>query len=191
VTRTPDLDKWLPDPALRVFHQRRSTASADDLWQAARAVRLGDTAVLGRLVSWRIPGLPREEGFDELFRQPPFMVLEECEHVLVSGLVGRIWTLRRDYPQLRSSQEFRDWSQSGTARVLIANWIAPADGHGSVIAAEARVDAIGTRGRLGLRAVRPLVRSFEHLVGSDGITAAVRRAERGARAGNHSALPGG
>jgi hypothetical protein len=191
VTGTPDLDKWLPDPALRVFHQRQSTASVDDLWQAARAVRLGDTAVLGRLVRWRIPDLPREEGFDDLFRQPPFMVLEEREHVLVSGLVGRIWTLRRDYPLLRSSQEFRDWSQPGTARVVIANWIAPAHGDGSVIAAEARVDAIGTRGRLGLRAVRPLVRSFEHLVGSDGITAAVRRAERRAGAGNHSAPPGG
>jgi hypothetical protein len=183
----PDLDKWLPDPALRVFHRRQSTASVDALWRAARAVQLSDTAVLGRLVRWRIPDLPRNEGYDDLFRQPPFMVLEEHEHELVSGLVGRIWTLRRDYPLLRSEQEFRDWSEPGTARVLIANWIAPADGGGSVIAAEARVDAMGTRGRLGLRAIRPLVRSFQHLVGSDGITAAVRRAEREAGAGNHSA----
>jgi len=141
-------------------------------------------------VRWRIPGLPREEGFDDLFRQPPFMVLEEREHMLVSGLVGRIWTLRRDYPQLRSGQEFRDWSQPGTARVVIANWIAPAGGDGSVIAAEARVDAIGSRGRLGLRAVRPLVRSFEHLIASDGISAAVRRAERRV-AGNLSPGSGG
>lgn len=188
MTGTPDLDKWLPDPALRVFHRRESTASVDGLWRAARAVQLSDTAVLGRLVRWRIPGLASEEGYDDLFRQPPFMVLEEREHVLVSGLVGRIWTLRRDYPLLRSGEEFRDWSESGTARVVIANWIVPAAGGGSVIAAEARVDAIGTRGRLGLRAVGPLVRSFQHLIGSDGIAAAVRRAERemGADAGNLS-----
>jgi hypothetical protein len=186
VTGTLDLDKWLPDPALRVFHRRESTASVDALWQAARAVQLSDTAVLGRLVRWRIPGLPRDEGYDDLFRQPPFTVLEEGEHMLVSGLVGRIWTLRRDYPQLRSSEEFRHWSQSGTARVAIANWITPADGGGSVIAAEVRVDAIGARGGLGLRAVRPLVRSFQQLIGSDGITAAVRRAEREAGAGNLS-----
>ena len=190
MTETPDLDKWLPDPALRVFHRRQSTASVDALWRAARAVQLSDTAVLGRLVRWRIPGLPREEGFDDLFRQQPFLVLEEREHLLVSGLVGRIWTLRRDYPQLRSDREFRDWSEPGTARVVIANWIAPAEG-GSVIAAEARVDAIGARGRLGLRAVRPLVRSFQHLIGSDGITAAVRRAERRPAPGNLSPGSGG
>ncbi len=180
MTGPPDLDQWLPDPDLRVFHRRESSVSAEHLWDAARSVRLSDTAVLGRLVRWRIPGLPGQEGFDDLFRQPPFMVLEEAERLLVSGLVGRIWTLRRDYPHLRSAQDFRDWSESGTARVVIANWILPADRGGSVIAAEARVDAIGARGRLGLRAVRPLVRSFQHLVGSDGITAAVRRAERGA-----------
>jgi hypothetical protein len=191
VTGTPDLDKWLPDPALRVFHRRESTASVDALWRAARAVQLSDTAVLGRLVRWRIPDLPRQEGFDDLLRQPPFMILEEREHVLVSGLVGRIWTLRRDYPLLRSEQEFRAWSQPGTARVVIANWIAPAEGGRSVIAAEARVDAIGARGRLGLRAVRPLVRSFQHLIGSDGITAAVRRAERDAETGNLSPGSGG
>ena len=40
------------------------------------------------------------------------------------------------------------------------------------------MEAIGARGRLGVSAVRPLVRSFGHLIGSDGINAAVRRAER-------------
>jgi hypothetical protein len=191
VTRTPDLDKWLPDPALRVIHTRESSASADELWRAARSVQLADAALLGRLVRWRIPGLPREEGFDQLFRQPPFMVLEEAEHLLVSGLVGRIWTLRRDYPELASAQEFRDWSENGTARVVIANWITPGpDGH-TTIGAEARVDAIGARGRIGLRAIRPLVRSFQGLVGSDGINAAVRRAERRAVDGNLSPPTGG
>ncbi len=176
---TPDLDKWLPNPALRVTHRRESSASAEDLWQAARATRLSDTALLGRLVRWRIPGLGREVGFDELFRQPPFMVLEEAEHMLVSGLVGRIWTVRRDYPQLGSAEEFRSWSRGGTARVVIANWVQPSGGDRWALAAEARVQPIGARGRVGVGAVRPVVRTFEHLVGSDGINAAVRRAERG------------
>ena len=52
------------------------------------------------------------------------MVLEEGEDGLVSGLVGRIWTLRRDYPQLSDAEEFQHWSQRGTARVLFANWVA-------------------------------------------------------------------
>jgi hypothetical protein len=177
---TPDLDKWLADPAIRVAHRRHSAVSADDLWQAAKEVRLADAAVLGRLVRWRIPGLARDEGFDDLFRQPPFMVLEEGEHLLVSGLVGRIWTLRRDYPSLHSAQEFQEWSEGGTARVVIANWAQAGTGDrsGSTLAAEARVEAIGARGRLGVSAVRPLVRSFQHLIGSEAINAAVRRAER-------------
>jgi hypothetical protein len=179
VSAAPDLDKWLAKPALRVVHRRESSVSAAKLWQAAREVRLADTAVLGRLVRWRIPGLPRELGYDGLFRQPPFIVLEEGEHALVSGLVGRIWTLRRDYPRLDSPDEFAQWSRGGTARVVIANWAQPRDGGGSVLAAEARVEAVGAQGRLGVAAVRPVVRAFQQLVGSEGISAAVRRAERG------------
>lgn len=177
MSAAPDLDAWLPDPALRVSHRRQSSVGAEALWQAAREVGLSDTAVLGRLVRWRIPGLARDLGYDDLFRQPPFTVLEETEHGLVSGLVGRIWTLRRDYPTLGSAEEFVQWSRGGTARVVIANWAVERDGGGSALIAEARVEAVGTQGRLGVAAVRPVVRAFQHLVGSEGINAAVRRAE--------------
>jgi hypothetical protein len=92
----------------------------------------------------------------------------------VSGIVGRIWTLRRDYPELRDPEDFRAWSTPGTARVAFANWI-----DGDALFSETRVDAFGVQGRLGLRAVRPLVRAFQGLIGSDGIAAAVSLAERG------------
>lgn len=176
----PDLDSWLDRPSIRVSHRRASSAAAPDLWQAAQQVRLSDTQVLGRLIRWRIPGLPRDLAFDQLFRQPPFMVLQEDEHCLVSGLVGRIWTLRRDYPQLGSAQEFLEWSTSGTARVVIANWITTDERDESrcALAAEARVQSIGAQGRMGVAGVRPLVRTFGYLVGSEGIGTAVRRAER-------------
>jgi hypothetical protein len=175
----PDLDRWLPDPALRVSHRRESTASADALWEAARSVRLSDTAMLGRLIRWRIPGVGRSDYFDELFRQPPFIVLDDDEErALISGLVGRIWTLRRDYPRL-TPDEFRQWSQRGTARVVFANWVEPAGaGRRSALASEVRVEPLGLQGRRGLAAVGPLVRAFQHLVGTEGIAAAVRRAER-------------
>ncbi len=177
----PDLDQWLPDPSLRVHHSRDSTVSPDALWDAARSVALSDTALLGRLVRWRIPGLARDTTFDTLFREPPFSVLAEGEHALVSGLVGRIWTLRRDYPQLDSPQAFCDWSERGTARVLLANWALEREDGRSSLVSEARVQALGSQGRVGLAAVRPVVRAFQNLVGSEGIGAAVRRAERRAR----------
>ena len=176
---TPDLDQWLPNPSLRVSHRRESSASAERLWEAAQTVRLSDSRRLGRLVRWRIPGLPAELAFDELFRAPPFIVLDEQPgRLLVSGLVGRIWTLRRDYPKLNDPEEYRDWHRPGTARVLFANWIDESPGHQATIHAEARVEAIGAQGRVGVAAVRPLVRAFGSLIGSDGIELAARRAEQ-------------
>jgi hypothetical protein len=171
---TPDLEQWIPKPALRIAHRRQSAASATELWEAAEAIRVCDTALLGRLIRWRIPGTGARQRFSELFASPPFLVLERGETSLVSGLVGRIWTLRRDYPRLEDPEEFRGWAVRGTARVVFANWAADGALH-----SEARVEAFGSQGRLGLAAVRPLVSAFQHLIGSEGIQAAVRRAEGG------------
>lgn len=176
---TPDLDHWLPDPSLRIVHCRETSASADQLWAAAQALKVCDARLLGRLIRWRIPGVPAQLTYDELFRQPPFMVLEaDADHALVSGLVGRIWTIRRDYPQLSDPEEFRHWSQPGTARVVFANWLSEGARRRTRLTSEVRVDSSGVKGRIGLAAVRPLVASFHGLIGSDGIAAAVRRAER-------------
>ncbi len=170
--RMVDLDEWLPDPDLRVHHRRATGAEPDELWRAAQAVRLQDARMLGRLVRWRIPGLVPSTSFGELFTNPPFIVLEHQPHALVAGLVGKIWTLRRDYPLLSGPDEFRAWSKRGTARVVFGHWVEP-DGALNV---EARVAAIGVEGRVGLAAVRPLVSRSHRLIASDGLEAAVRRA---------------
>ena len=173
----PDLDAWLPEPSLRVSHRRASRASPDELWAAALQVRLADTGLLGRLVHWRIPGLARGDGFDALFREPPFVVLQTGERALVSGLVGRIWTLRRDYPELSGADEFRAWSDRGTARVVFANWVTASGDGGAELCSEVRVQAFGVQGRVGVAAMRPLVGRFQGLVGSEGLDAAVKLAE--------------
>jgi hypothetical protein len=173
-----DLDRWLPDPDLRVHHRRETDADAEALWQAAQSIRLGDAGMLGRLVRWRIPGLPKTTSFDHLFRNPPFVVLADEPGGLAAGLVGKIWTLRRDYPSLSGPGEFRSWSQAGTARVAFAHWVEPA-GTGTALVSEARVVALGIEGRIGLAAVRPLVASSHRLIVSDGIDAAVRRVDGG------------
>jgi hypothetical protein len=173
-----DLDAWLPNPSIRVSHRRESTADPQTLWQTAQRIRLSETRMLGRLVRWRIPGVPANASFEELFRNPPFAVLHSDESALVSGLVGRIWTLRRDYPRLGDPEEFRQWSRSGTARVLFAHWVEPAGDGRSALVSEARVQALGAQGRVGVAAVRPLVRGFNYLIGTDGMEVAVRRAER-------------
>ena len=173
-----DLDDWLPNAGLKLRHERSSArVSPQELWDAAMAVTIGETGVLGGLIRWRIPGTTRELGFGELFAQPPFAVLARGERWLVSGLVGRIWTLRRDYPRLSGPEQFRGWDRGGTARVCFGFWVT--EGHTGVLVSEARVEPVGFQGRLGVGAVAPLVRRFGGLVGSEGLAAAVRRAERG------------
>ena len=176
----PDLDHWLPNPSMRVAYRRETDAAPERLWDAGRAVKLTDARRLGRLVRWRIPGLAPDLTFDEMFHAPPFLVLsEDAGRALVSGLVGRIWTLRRDYPRLTDPEEFREWSTGGTARVLFANWVEQTPSGRAALQSEVRVEAIGVQGRVGVAAVRPLVGTFGNLIGSDGIEAAVWRAERG------------
>jgi hypothetical protein len=171
------LDAWLPDPAIRVTHRRASSAAPDRLWDATRAVRLSDTRLLGRLIGWRIPGVRAAMTFDALFRAQPFVVVGEEELALVSGLVGRIWTLRRDYPDLSEPEEFAAWSTPGTAKVVFANWVDADSDEGAVLRSETRVQAFGVQGQVGLTSVRPLIGAFNHLVFSDAMAVAVRRAE--------------
>jgi hypothetical protein len=176
----PDLDAWLPKPSLRVAYRRESGAAPERLWDAARAVRLREAPMLARLIHWRIPSTPADITFDELFRRTPFIVLaEDPGHALVSGMVGRIWIPRRDYPRLSGPAEFAAWSAPGTARVVFANWLEPAGDGRYALATETRVEAIGRQGKLGLAALRPIVRAFQQLIVTDGIAAAIRRAERG------------
>jgi hypothetical protein len=172
----PDLDAWLPDPAVRTFHRRVARADPDGLWEAAGSVRLSECRILGRLVRWRIPDEPAEVTFREVLCADPFTVLEQGQRCSLSGLVGRIWTLRRDYPRLSGAEAFRAWAEPGTAKVLFAHWVEDA-GHGrAAIVSEVRVGALDRQARLGLRIVRPLIASFEALIGSEALALAARRA---------------
>jgi hypothetical protein len=171
------LDAWLPNATIRTHHRRSSFAPPDRLWDCARAVRLSETRTLGRLVRWRIPGTDAGSTFDQLLRGYPFTLLDEDEHLLVSGLCGRIWTLTRDYPRLGTPAAFRDWREPGTVRVVIAHWLEPhTDGRTEVVS-EARVAAVDRAAALRLRALWVVVGPFERLVGAEGLTVAVRRAE--------------
>ena len=174
----PDLDAWLPHPAARTFHRRVARADADALWEAAGAVRLSDSRVLGRVVRWRIPGTDGDVTYRDLLAREPFTVLETSERHSLSGLVGRIWTLRRDYPALSGPEAFRDWAEPGTARVLFAHWVEPAGQGRSALVSEARVGVVDRQARLGLRLVRPLIATFEPLIGSEALAAAAGRAAR-------------
>ena len=171
------LDAWLGAPAVRTHHRRTAAASTQALWDRATEVRINETRTLGRLVRWRIPGLGPDPTYHELFRAYPFCVLEEDEHLLVTGLCGRIWTLARDYPRLAGPDEFRDWDEKGTVRVAFGHWVEPGEDGRAELVSEARVEPVDARAGLRLRALWTVIGRFERLVGAEPLDLAARRAE--------------
>ncbi len=172
-----DLDAWVRSPAVRTRRERSASVDADELWRAASSVHLSDTRTLGRLVRWRIPGTPADLRFAELFERYPFTPLESGPNHFLSGLCGRIWTFRRDYPRLENAAAFRSWNEPGTARVLFAHWSEPNGDGGSRIVSEARVEPVDRRAAVRLRALWAVVGPFEPLIGTEPLALAARRAE--------------
>jgi hypothetical protein len=174
---TIDLDAWLPDPQVRTFHRRSARVAADELWHAAETVQVCEAPTLGRVVRWRIPDTPRDIPFREVFRRYPFTVLDEGERWSVSGLCGKIWTLRRDYPRLGGAEEFRAWDEPDTARVLFGHWVEE-DGDRSTLVSESRIEPVDRRARLRTRALWTALGQFERLIGGEAMRVAARRAEQ-------------
>jgi hypothetical protein len=172
------LDAWLGSPVVCTHHRRSAAADPVALWTRATEVRLRDTGSLGRLVRWRIPGLAPDLTYHDLFRGYPFVVLEEDERLLVSGLCGRIWTLARDYPRLDGPDDFRGWSEPGTVKVAFGHWVEPGPDGVSELVSEARVEPVDRAAGLRMRALWAVIGRFERLVGGEALAAAARDAER-------------
>jgi len=170
-----DLDEWLPEPQIRTRHVRAAKVGPDELWSAAETIEVGDAPRLGRVLRWRIPGTPRDLRYRDVFRRYPFVVLAEGEGWSVSGLCGRVWSPRRDYPELSGAEDFRAWDEPGTVRIVFAHWVEP-DGDGSQIVSESRVEPVARGARWRMRALWSTVGRFEGLIGREALDAAVRRA---------------
>jgi hypothetical protein len=129
-------------------------------------------------VRWRIPGTPPDLPYRELLRRYPFAVLEEGERWSVSGLCGRIWTLRRDYPSIHGGDDFSSWNEPGTVRVLLAHWI-ESEGERNALVSEVRIEPVDRGAGIRLRALWAVVGHLERLIGGEVLRIAARRAERG------------
>jgi hypothetical protein len=115
--------------------------------------------------------------FRDVFGRYPFTVLAEGPDWSVSGLAGRPWSLRRDYPELAGPGEFRAWDEPGTVRVLFAHWVEPGDGGGAEVVSESRVQPVDRRARWRMRTLWTAMGHFEGLIGREALEAAARRAE--------------
>jgi hypothetical protein len=179
-----DLDAWLPVAQVVTRHKREARADADTLWAAARGVRLDHTGTIGRMVRWRIPGVPADQSFMGLLAEDPFTVLDEGPHHSISGLCGRIWTLQRDYGDLSGPDDFVAWDAPRTVRVLFAHWVTPGpDGDSSTLHSEARVAPTDTVAAMRLRVLWMALGPFERLIGAEPLSLAAARAQESAPRG--------
>jgi hypothetical protein len=73
-----------------------------------------------RLIRWRLGKNAPGPGttYRDLFRSGIFTLLEDGERYSVSGVAGRIWAPSGDYAHFESAAEYREWSRSGTAKVV-------------------------------------------------------------------------
>ena len=170
-----DLDRWLSGPLIRTRHRREGLAGVQELWVSAGAVRLDECRILGPLIRARIPGLNPCLTFSELFHSDPFNVLEAGPMYTLSGLCGRIWTVRGDFAQLDHPTEFLTWQVPRTVRVLFANWAEQA-GEGAALVSEVRIAAVDRRAALYVRALAPFISAFQGLIATEPLRLAVQRA---------------
>lgn len=170
----PELDRWLEDPQIRTHHRRSSDSAPEALWHSAEAVTVGELPTLGRVVRWRIPGTPSDLPLRDLFRRYPFVVLEEGDLWSVSGMCGRVWTLKRDYPRLAGAREFEEWDQAGTVRIVFAHWVERQDDGRAALVSESRVLPVDRRARLRMRTLWAALGRFERLIGGEGLAAAAK-----------------
>ena len=173
----PALDHWLPGPVVRAHHRQAAHASPAALWHAAEDVKLSDTRKLARLVHWRIPGLSDDMTYRQLFRCPPFVVLEEGERHSLSGLCGKIWTLKRDYARIDGPDEFLAYDEPGNVRVLFAHWIEELAGGRSELVSEARIEPVDASAKWRLRALWRVIAPFEPFIAREPLPLAARVAE--------------
>ena len=97
---------------------------------------------------------------------------------MISGMCGRIWTIRRDYPRIVGADDFLSWDEQGTVQVLLAHWI-ELDGPGrNALVSEARIKPVNRQAGFRLRALWAVVGQFERLVGGEVLRIAAQRAER-------------
>jgi hypothetical protein len=173
----PDLDRWIDDPLVRTRHRRDAPVDERRLWSAAGTVTLRECRVLGRLIPARIAGVSPEASFAQLFGSAPFAVLDQGPTFRLSGLCGRIWSVRGQFTALDGPAAFRAWNEPGTVRVLFANWVEASDDGASLIS-EVRVAAVDRRAALRLRAFSPFIAAFQGLVAAEPLTIAAQRAVR-------------
>jgi hypothetical protein len=173
------LDDWLPEHHACTHHARRSAATPERLWQAARTVQVRETRTLRPIIGWRMGRYApaADAALYDVLATHPFVQLAEDGRVSVSGLAGKLWALGDTFVRFDSAAAFAGWRERGYCKVAVRHEVA-ADGDGSEIRSEVRIWCTDRRAQLRFRPYWAVIGPFSRFIGSELLSAAVRRAER-------------
>jgi hypothetical protein len=165
---------------VRTHHARRSRATAERLWEAARSVPVRETRTLRPIIAWRLGHYAPGGDFPlrDVLASHPFHLLAEDGMVSVSGLAGKLWTLGDTFVRFGSAEEFRAWEARGYCKVVVRHAVAARDGGGSEIESEVRIWCTDRHAQLRFLPYWAFIGPFSRFIGSELLSAATRRAER-------------
>jgi hypothetical protein len=107
----------------------------------------------------------------------PFLLLAEDGMVSVSGLAGKLWTLGDTFVRFAGVEAFRGWREPGYCKVAVRHEVV-AVGGGSEIRSDVRIWCTSRGAQVRFRPYWAFIGPFSRFIGSELLSAAVRRAER-------------
>jgi hypothetical protein len=165
---------------VRERHSLEVAAPPERTLAAALEVTRGEVRSIGVLMGIRRLGLRRPGRPDapllDGFRRMGFQALEESEHEVVYGGVGRFWQpsggLRRVAPE-----DFGGFAEPGYAKAGFNFLVAPGPEGGCVLSTETRVVTTDARARRRFRAYWTVIRPGSGLIRRDWLRAIRARSE--------------
>jgi hypothetical protein len=142
-------------------------------------VQVRETRTLRPIIGWRLgryaPGAERP--VYEVLAAHPFLLLAEDGMVSVSGLAGKLWALGDTFVRFDGPESFRRWREPGYCKVAVRHEVVAAGG-GSEIHSDVRIWCTSRSAQVRFRPYWAFIGPFSHFIGSELLSAAVRRAER-------------
>lgn len=161
-------------------HARRSRATPERLWRAARTVPVRETRTLRPIIAWRLGHYapPGDTPVSAVLAAHPFHLLAEDGMVSVSGLGGKLWSLGDTFVPFDDPAAFRAWAEPGYCKVAVRHEVAGRRGGGSEIVSDVRIWCTDWGAQLRFRPYWAFIGPFSRFIGSELLSAAVRKAER-------------
>jgi hypothetical protein len=161
-------------------HARRSRATPERLWRAARTVPVRETRTLRPIINWRLGRYApaADVPMRTVLASHPFHLLAEAGRVSVSGLGGKLWAPGDTFVRFDTPEAFGAWAEPGFCKVVVRHEVREHGAGGSEIESDVRIWCTSRGALLRFRPYWAFIGPFSRFIGSELLSAATRRAER-------------